>query len=221
MIQFKRGSTSSWRKSTTKLGAGQPGYDKEKHKIKVGDGVNTWSNLPYAGGLNSTEILDSEQRAQERVALDPEDKTLITYGTEQPNTNTVGQVYLQRHETESEVDRVVEIGRKGLWKYRKWLSGYAECWCSITLNTPIQLEFENNNLFKNDIEIPLLDYPFTFVDVPCETVSLQSSCGLAWLASAKGINSSSHIAHYDIISTDSFKDDYVFVLNIKVDGFWK
>ena len=44
MIQLKRGKTDSWRKNRTKLSAGQPGYDKEKHKIKVGDGEHTWND---------------------------------------------------------------------------------------------------------------------------------------------------------------------------------
>jgi hypothetical protein len=35
MIQFKRGKTSSWYSQKTPLAEGQPGYDKDKHKIKI------------------------------------------------------------------------------------------------------------------------------------------------------------------------------------------
>jgi hypothetical protein len=56
MIQFKRGSTASWRKNKVKLAAGQPGYDKDKHKLKIGDGESTWAELPYISGLSNEEI---------------------------------------------------------------------------------------------------------------------------------------------------------------------
>ena len=39
MIQIKRGTTKNWRKYNLRLLAGQPGYDKDKQKIKIGDGV--------------------------------------------------------------------------------------------------------------------------------------------------------------------------------------
>ena len=95
MIQFRRGTTKNWRATSQKLASGQPGYDKDKHKIKVGDGNSSWVELPYATGLFEQEILDSEANAKSKLKLDKEDKTLITYGTDVPNTSTVGQVYLQ------------------------------------------------------------------------------------------------------------------------------
>ena len=57
MIQIKRGKTKNWRKLKKVLAVGQPGYDKNKHKLKVGDGETLWKELPYASGLFAEEIL--------------------------------------------------------------------------------------------------------------------------------------------------------------------
>ena len=92
MIQIRRGSTKSWQSTKTKLAAGQPGYDKEKHKIKVGDGEKSWSDLPYASGLFKEEIIDSEANAKAKKSKDAENSTLITYGTAAPSEDTIGQI---------------------------------------------------------------------------------------------------------------------------------
>jgi hypothetical protein len=56
MIQFRRGTTSSWNKTKTKLAPGQPGYDKDKNQLKIGDGEHTWSELPCVGVAADTVI---------------------------------------------------------------------------------------------------------------------------------------------------------------------
>lgn len=59
MIQFKRGKTASWATQTEPLADGQPGYDKDTHELKIGDGTTSFANLPaigsgYAAGLETT-----------------------------------------------------------------------------------------------------------------------------------------------------------------------
>ena len=129
MIKFRRGSTKSWRSAKTKLESGQPGYDKDKHKIKIGDGEKLWADLPYASGLFAEEILDSEANAKTKKANDTENTTLITYGTAVPDEATVGQIYLQQTDDEPEVDYVIEAGINVGWSYQKWKHGFAKCWC--------------------------------------------------------------------------------------------
>lgn len=52
MIQIKRGSTKSWHDTEVKLASGQPGYDKDTHQLKIGDGETLWSDLPSVGGAD-------------------------------------------------------------------------------------------------------------------------------------------------------------------------
>lgn len=219
MIQLKRGNTNNWRKLKKPLAAGQPGYDKDKHKIKIGDGESTWGSLPYASGLSAEEILDSEKDAKSKNLLDPEDKTLITYGTESPNKGTIGQLYLQYYDTAPEVDYVVSYGTDGIWTYQKWHSGIAKCWGTLTLETAIKTAFEGVALYHNNKIMKNEAYPFTFVNTPSETATLGSPAGVVWLA-GKSKNTKSKSGAYSLISPDKLASAK-YVINIQVEGFWK
>lgn len=217
MIQFKRGTTSSWRDSSVKLEPGQPGYDKDKHKIKVGDGKKLWSDLPYASGLSAEEILSSEDDA--KTNRDTEDKftaNIITYGTEAPDKNTVGQIYLQQID-EPEVDYIVESGTNGIWTYQKWKSGIAKCWCSYSFKTTVQEHFE---LFYRSLPIST-KYPFTFKKIPTETVTIQSFSEQPVILANAAANTTKNTGSYTIISLITALDEATYCISIHVEGFWR
>lgn len=219
MIQFKRGSTSNWRTLDSKLADGQPGYDKNKHKIKIGDGETPWMNLPYASGLQAEEILNAEDKAKARYSLDPEDITLITYGTEDPDEDTVGQLYLQHYDATPEVDYVVSYGISGIWTYRKWASGIAECWGTCEISSPIKEAFEGEAIFYNSELMTRITYPFAFKDIPNEQASLQSQAYVVWLAGRK-VNTTKQSGLYRILSPLKRESaTYRIILNVK--GRWK
>jgi len=46
-IQFKRGSADIWQTKNPVLDAGEPGYEIDTGKIKVGDGQTHWNDLEY------------------------------------------------------------------------------------------------------------------------------------------------------------------------------
>ena len=219
MIQFKRGSTESWKKLKKPLAAGQPGYDKNKHKIKIGDGESLWEKLPYAS-ISEEEVLDSESNAKMRLASDPESMTIITYGTDGPDSKTVGKLYLQYYDTEPEVDYVVSTG--GLsngWTYQKWSSGIAKCFMTFEFTTSVQTAL--GVLYQNSTNMKNLDYPISFKEVPSETACIQSPGGLVWLATAKnGMNTKTKTAVYNIISPDKL-NSAKYKISLQVEGFWK
>lgn len=115
MIQIKRGTTDKWLATTEKLASGQPGYDKNTNKLKIGDGNSTWEDLPNLVGQ-----LDIQPAASATS------ETGISYGTEPPSNDTLGQLYLQKYSGSVEADYVVEIGRSSNYFYRKWNSGFLE-----------------------------------------------------------------------------------------------
>ena len=219
MIQLRRGKTLSWRGSSLILAPGQPGYDKDKHKIKIGDGETPWILLPYASGLSAEEILNSEAQAKIRYALDKEDITLITYGDDNPDSNTVGQLYLQYYDAEPETDYVVNSGTNGIWTYQKWHSGIARCWGTLSLTTGVQNAFENADLFYDSNTMKRIRYPFTFESVPSETATLQSPGGVAWLAS-RASNTANESSMYSIISPDKLASA-TYNISLQVEGYWK
>lgn len=48
-IQFKRGKAKRWEELNPVLEAGQPGFVIDENRLKIGDGVTAWSDLPYFG----------------------------------------------------------------------------------------------------------------------------------------------------------------------------
>lgn len=66
--------------------------------------------------------------------------------------------------TKPYIDYVVEQGTSGIWTYRKWNSGIAECWgkSSVASNT-----YSANNGQKNVV----VTFPFTFLSAPSVNVS--------------------------------------------------
>lgn len=235
MIQLKRGKTANWLKQKTPLEDGQPGYDRDRHKLKIGDGKSSWSELPDASGLSAEEILEEESKAKERVnnkfnlglipsflagSLKKEDRPVFTYGTESPDKDTVGQVYLQYYDTDPEVDYVVESGVNGIWTYQKWHSGKAMCWGTLQLITSVNESFENIALYHNNEAMSAVAYPFSFTDVPTETASLHNSGNVAWLAS-KTNNKKNKSATYNIISMDKSESGVTYNIALNVEGCWK
>lgn len=197
MIQFRRGTTRSWRNAKIKLASGQPGYDKDKHKIKIGDGEKSWAELPYVGGLSEKEILDSEENAKSKVDTDAEDKTIITYGTEAPDENTIGQLYLQQ----CNADCIVEAGISAGWMYQVYNSGIIKCFGEFKVKLDIVDNIEGTGLFCDNSTFKK-DYPQPFKNPPLEVASVRSSNGITWIVN-KGINTTTSSGIYAVVSPAS------------------
>jgi hypothetical protein len=48
-LQLKRGKAKAWWTQNPILKCGQPGFETDTYKVKVGDGVTRWNSLPYLG----------------------------------------------------------------------------------------------------------------------------------------------------------------------------
>ena len=52
-LQLRRSTALQWSAdSATILGAGEPGFESDTFKLKIGDGITSWANLPYIGSFN-------------------------------------------------------------------------------------------------------------------------------------------------------------------------
>ena len=221
MIQFRRGTKESWLSLTEPLADGQPGYDRISNKIKVGDGTKLWSELPYASGVSAEEVLSDEAKAKLRLQRDADSEAIITYGTESPDNNTVGQLYLQYYDVEPEVDYVVGCGVDGGWSYQKWKSGIAKCYITFEFDTSIQSAIGASSLYMSGSSIKPKEYPITFIDVPSETATVKSPGGLVWLAANKGLNTKSKSASYSLISPDNLINTASYSITLSVEGRWR
>ena len=61
------------------------------------------------------------------------------------------------------VDYVVERGTSGIWTYRKWASGIAECWGSQSGSADVNNAWGNMYVSKNNI---FANLPFVFAEIP-------------------------------------------------------
>lgn len=55
-IQFKRGTAARWAELNLTLEAGQPGFVTDENRLKIGDGVTAWNDLPYIGEASVVNV---------------------------------------------------------------------------------------------------------------------------------------------------------------------
>jgi hypothetical protein len=46
-LKLKRGTSTEWSTTNPTLAVGEPGFETDSGKMKIGDGIATWTNLPY------------------------------------------------------------------------------------------------------------------------------------------------------------------------------
>lgn len=49
IIKLKRGQSSSWVSQNPILQPGEPGFEMDTGRLKIGNGVDAWLDLPYLG----------------------------------------------------------------------------------------------------------------------------------------------------------------------------
>lgn len=49
-IQYRRGTAAQWTSANPTLAVGEPGYETDTGKFKVGNGSTAWTSLAYSSG---------------------------------------------------------------------------------------------------------------------------------------------------------------------------
>lgn len=65
-FKVRRGLSHIWADVNPVLEAGEPGFELDTHRLKIGDGETKWNSLPYIGGSSTTapEMGDYITRAE-------------------------------------------------------------------------------------------------------------------------------------------------------------
>lgn len=66
---LKRGTAARWAEVNPILEQGEPGFVYDQNKLKIGDGVTAWNDLPYIDG--ATGIVTVENFEQLPIAGNP------------------------------------------------------------------------------------------------------------------------------------------------------
>lgn len=51
-FKLRRADACEWQSANPVLQDGEPGFEADTFRLKIGDGVHPWSMLPYIGGSN-------------------------------------------------------------------------------------------------------------------------------------------------------------------------
>lgn len=97
-------------------------------------------------------------------------------------------------------DYVVGQGTSGIWTYRKWNSGLAECWGIYTMTSACTKAW--GALYYSDTLAPRINYPFTFTSRPQETVFCRGDSVSAWAypeGGGIGMNTTTQTAQYGFL----------------------
>lgn len=101
-------------------------------------------------------------------------------------------------------DFVVQEGTSGIWRYRKWASGMAECWGTVTVTTTVDVAW--GSLYVGKTKMSRQNYPFQFNSKPKEVATLQAGNGAAWLfaeSGGNGVNGAYASAIYNVCKPTS------------------
>lgn len=116
-------------------------------------------------------------------------------------------------------DFVIQQGISGIWTYRKWKSGIAECWCRRMVSTALNNAW--GSLYTSGSLTALnVSFPFTFAEVPTVTVSLSCTGVGAFImvpGSSPGTSTGS-TGVYEIARANVLSTSYSFVVNFYAIG---
>lgn len=126
------------------------------------------------------------------------------------------------NEPSAQADFIVEYGITDGWMWRKWNSGFAECWCKKSVTTTITTAwgslFSSGPLTASD-----LTFPFTFKDVPTVNVTVTNNgAGVFLMASGSWAPPTvSTSGAFELVRAISATTSNSYGLNYQVNGRWK
>lgn len=113
------------------------------------------------------------------------------------------------------IDRIVEAGTSGIWRWRKWRSGLAECWGAQTYTGNASAAW--GGLYALECAAP--DYPIAFTDWP--NVQRDVVCNTAagcWL-SAYGTGTAANCGPFALLRPTAMQ--VIASVKFYVTGHWK
>ena len=85
-FKLKRGTAARWIEVNPILAQGEPGFVLDENRLKIGDGVTPWVNLPYIGESNIFSGRTKEDFPEKgnswTIYKSEEEKTIYQWNTE-------------------------------------------------------------------------------------------------------------------------------------------
>lgn len=120
-----------------------------------------------------------------------------------------------------ERDYIVEQGTSGIWTYRKWASGIAECWCKLTINTAITSAWQGSVFYvSGKFPESTLNFPFAFTEVPFVNTSVDGEYSAIVINGGKR-HTKTTLGDFNIARPVAMSAPIDFVVSIDIKGKWK
>lgn len=116
-------------------------------------------------------------------------------------------------------DYVIEQGTSGIWTYRKWNSGIAECWGTNTIY-PITSRAYGSIYITTNRE-SAVDYPFTFVTIKSELCAPAGGANVWFMAEPTGHTPLSQTNCFWVCSPIGSSDSKTVYVQYYTKGTWK
>lgn len=200
-------------------------YINENKLLKQYCGIITAEVLEGSSKKYKVRILGNET---EFIFLNKTGESLVvgdnvfiqTIGTD---LNT-GVITYKAKESTNTIDYIVEQGTTGIWTYRKWNSGIAECWGKQTVSTVFVSNIGGVSppLYYSKTPFPSIEYPFEFVEQP--NIAAVLSNGVAgWLYYKQSSSQpTKSIGEYGCFRWSGLSDNSVEMsINYQIIGKWK
>lgn len=115
----------------------------------------------------------------------------------------------------------LESGTSGIWSYRKWTDGTAECWGTLEVNTALSNSSNAGWYSSGELSSTNISFPFTFASIPSVIATVMPT-GLTWaiLFPSNTGASVSRTGSYQLNSMSSFSSKK-YLISYHVRGRWK
>lgn len=122
---------------------------------------------------------------------------------------------------EARVPAIVQQGTSGIWTYRKWDDGVAECWGTLSVTTSLNNSSNASWYSSGELSATNITYPFTFTSRPSVTATVNPN-GSTWaiLFPSNTAGDASKTGSYQLNSMSSFTSK-TYLISYQVRGRWK
>ena len=175
------------------------------------------TDLPTVGGSFSYSVGFVQRRVADQVFL-----CLLSYTTAAIATNSYLAGRTEPWTGWAIADPCVAWGTSGIWTYRKWASGVAECWGVQTgLTANLTTQWGSSGLYYNSGDGKAPDFPFAFAAKPAVTVSVENGSGVSLIAMTNGSGGSTTKAPAVQLCRAGSASSVAYTLHWHVVGRWK
>lgn len=184
------------------------------------DVSSTLSNAPYSGGGFGLEVRELQSSNYIRQTIYYARTTWMRHWG---GTEWSGWIrhLMTSEDTSYATDFVVEQGSSGIWEYRKWKSGFAECWGTATVSRTFDKEWGSLYVCSST---KAYAYPFEFAERPAENATIRTEAAACWTyaeSGGNGLNTTTQTALYCAARPTAVTDACNLYIDYHVFGRWK